>query len=119
MKTVSRSHSPALSRQPMTILPASGSTCCIDETDEQELQGSVCLIFQWYVAAVKCYVYMSDVSAHKQEHTTIDVELEGSLDGSRWSMRGWTLQELLGPKSGRGLLMREAAPRQQRHTKES
>jgi hypothetical protein len=46
-------------------------------------------MFRWYRNAVKCYVYLSDVS------TTC----EPAFWASRWFKRGWTLQELLAPTS--------------------
>ncbi|KAF3032414.1 hypothetical protein E8E11_002028 [Didymella keratinophila] len=44
--------------------------------------------------ARKCYVYLSDV-----ENDTLDAEGESAFKQSRWFTRGWTLQELLAPKS--------------------
>jgi hypothetical protein len=43
----------------------------------------------WYQNAVKCYVYLSDVST----------PWESAFCQSRWFTRGWTLQELLAPAS--------------------
>lgn len=75
-------------------------TCCIDKTDAVELQKSINSMFRWYKHAVKCYVYLSDVSMPDDR-----VEYESSLDfeavfrAARWFTRGWTLQELLAPSS--------------------
>jgi hypothetical protein len=43
-------------------------------------------MFRWYRNAAKCYVFLSDVS-------------KDEFRGSKWFTRGWTLQELLAPRS--------------------
>ncbi|KAL9582028.1 MAG: hypothetical protein Q9212_003544 [Teloschistes hypoglaucus] len=48
-------------------------TCCIDKTNNVELTEAINSMFRWYREAARCYV--------------------------RWFTRGWTLQELLAPKS--------------------
>ncbi|CZR68414.1 related to WD40-repeat protein (notchless protein) [Phialocephala subalpina] len=74
-------------------------TCCIDKSNAVELQRAINSMFRWYQNAVKCYVYLSDVSTRKRkasdrlsEHTW-----ESAFWSSRWFTRGWTLQELLAP----------------------
>jgi hypothetical protein len=54
-------------------------------------------MFRWYQNAVRCYVYLSDVS---KPNTRADDQREWEEDfrKSRWFTRGWTLQELLAPK---------------------
>src|ERR1700760_3790288 len=37
-------------------------TCCINKSDEEELSISLNSMFSWYSRAVRCYVYLSDVS---------------------------------------------------------
>ncbi|KAJ4330292.1 hypothetical protein N0V87_010137 [Didymella glomerata] len=69
-------------------------TCCIDKANSQELQEAINSMFRWYQNSKKCYVYLSDV-----EHGTLDGEGESAFKQSRWFTRGWTLQELLAPKS--------------------
>lgn len=56
-------------------------------------------MFRWYRKAVKCYVYLSDVSVgdEDEDHTKRTWEL--AFRNSRWFTRGWTLQELLAPAS--------------------
>jgi len=49
-------------------------------------------MFRWYSEAAQCYVYLSDVSAHGSGW-------KSAFRESRWFTRGWTLQELLAPKS--------------------
>jgi hypothetical protein len=69
-------------------------TCCIDKSNSQELQEAINSMFRWYQNAKKCYVYLSDV-----ENNILDGEGESAFKRSRWFTRGWTLQELLAPRS--------------------
>ncbi|KAH8674497.1 vegetative incompatibility protein HET-E-1 [Tricladium varicosporioides] len=66
-------------------------TCCIDKSNNTELSEAINSMFRWYQNAVKCYVYLSDVS--------FEVAWEPTFRASRWFTRGWTLQELLAPES--------------------
>jgi hypothetical protein len=68
-------------------------TCCIDKSSSAELSESINSMFQWYMKADVCYVYLADVLASKDNRNTMD-----QLRVSRWFTRGWTLQELLAPK---------------------
>ncbi|RYO17111.1 hypothetical protein AA0111_g11113 [Alternaria arborescens] len=73
-------------------------TCCIKKSDSSELQRSLASMFYWYQRAARCYVYLCDVSIYEStEHT--DSEWEQAFSRSRWFKRGWTLQELIAPKS--------------------
>ncbi len=55
-------------------------------------------MFRWYRRAVKCYVYMADVSIPDGEDPTERTWVR-AFRRSRWLTRGWTLQELLAPAS--------------------
>jgi len=70
-------------------------TCCINKQDQFELSYALNSMFHWYNKAVRCYVYMSDVSyiIVGQPIPTM------ALENSQWFTRGWTLQELLAPAS--------------------
>lgn len=46
-------------------------TCCIDKSDEIELQKAINSMFRWYQNAGKCYVYLSDVSTTDQRENDI------------------------------------------------
>ncbi|KAK3364027.1 WD40-repeat-containing domain protein [Lasiosphaeria hispida] len=71
-------------------------TCCIDKSNNTELQEAINSMFRWYRHAAKCYVYLTDVSTR----TPDDQSSWGpAFQGSRWFTRGWTLQELIAPKS--------------------
>jgi hypothetical protein len=76
-------------------------TCCIDKRNPTELTTAINSMFRWYRNAVKCYVYLSDVSSlnsktMKMYHSAVWME---AFQKSRWFKRGWTLQELLAPAS--------------------
>jgi hypothetical protein len=76
-------------------------TCCIDKSDNTELNESINSMFRWYQDATRCYVYLSDVSTQKRKRSTrqSDSQRDLSFRESRWFTRGWTLQELLAPRS--------------------
>ncbi|KAF1970549.1 HET-domain-containing protein [Bimuria novae-zelandiae CBS 107.79] len=59
-------------------------TCYIDKTNKAELSYAIRSMFRWYQNATRCYVYLSD---------------EPTFRTSQWFTRGWTLQELLAPKT--------------------
>ena len=95
-------------------------TCCIDKSNEAELQKAINSMFRWYRNATRCYVYLSDVSIKEQKTNdrwtdftwvstwftmrktsdqSADCNWESAFRASRWFIRGWTLQELLAPAS--------------------
>jgi hypothetical protein len=76
-------------------------TCCIDKSNYVELQNAINSMFRWYQNAIECYAYLSDVSLAKQEacDELYDSACESAFRTSRWFTRGWTLQELLAPRS--------------------
>jgi hypothetical protein len=77
-------------------------TCCINKADHVELQDAINSMFRWYQNAAKCYVYLSDVSTTKRKacsSRSLQSSWEPAFRVSRWFRRGWTLQELLAPRS--------------------
>lgn len=75
-------------------------TCCIDKANHVELSEAITSMFRWYRNAVKCYAYLADVSAPRVKHEDQTQRTwESEFRCSRWFRRGWTLQELLAPKS--------------------
>jgi len=66
-------------------------TCCIDKSSSAELTEALNSMFRWYQSSAKCYVYLSDVSSSR-------LPWEDAFLGSRWFIRGWTLQELIAPE---------------------
>ncbi|KAJ6196460.1 LOW QUALITY PROTEIN: kinesin light chain [Bipolaris maydis] len=69
-------------------------TCCIDRWNNSERSKAINSMFQWYKNAVRCYVFLSDVSASTS--TSIGSVLCRDWN---WFTRGWTLQELIAPAS--------------------
>jgi hypothetical protein len=65
-------------------------TCCIDKSSSAELSEAINSMFRWYHEAVKCYVYLSDVSVSSTGSAGDSV----AFPQSWWFTRGWTLQEL-------------------------
>jgi hypothetical protein len=74
-------------------------TCCIDKSNEKELTTAINSMFRWYQNSTRCYVYLSDVSVLSQDGQSRHIEWESAFRNSRWFTRGWTLQELLAPKT--------------------
>ncbi|KAG1848654.1 heterokaryon incompatibility protein-domain-containing protein [Suillus subluteus] len=64
-------------------------TCCIDQTNNVEVQQSVNSMFIWYCHFALTIIYLLDVSHSSQP---------GALASSAWNTRGWTVQEFLAPK---------------------
>ncbi|KAK3613683.1 hypothetical protein LTR56_027737 [Elasticomyces elasticus] len=65
-------------------------TCCINKLDASELSEAINSMFEWYRNAHICLAYLPDVSAG------LDLD---ALRRSDWFKRGWTLQELLAPRT--------------------
>ncbi|KAG2337057.1 hypothetical protein BDR05DRAFT_1063445 [Suillus weaverae] len=64
-------------------------TCCIDQTNNVELQKSLNSMFVWYRTSALTMVYLSDVPPSSKP---------GALARSAWDTRGWTVPEFLAPK---------------------
>ncbi|CZR66414.1 uncharacterized protein PAC_16315 [Phialocephala subalpina] len=71
-------------------------SCCIDKSSSAELSTALNSMFKWYRKAKKCYVYLTDVSTTSSENCDT---WKSEFRKSRWFTRGWTLQELLAPKT--------------------
>ena len=76
-------------------------TCCIDKSNNAELGEAINSMFRWYRDAAKCYVFLSDVPRADVDTTEHSQQLlwESAFRTSRWFTRGWTLQELIAPKT--------------------
>ncbi|KAL2062025.1 hypothetical protein VTL71DRAFT_6291 [Oculimacula yallundae] len=72
-------------------------TCCIDKTSSAELSEAINSMFSWYENAQVCYAYLEDVFLRGIPETHQDAEWR--ITRSRWFSRGWTLQELIAPKT--------------------
>jgi hypothetical protein len=69
-------------------------TCCIDKSSSAELSEAINSMYKWYARAKVCYAYLNDV-----ESTQDPRDKRSSFKKSEWFKRGWTLQELIAPKS--------------------
>lgn len=75
-------------------------TCCIDKSNAVELQTAINSMFRWYRDSRRCYVYLADVSVILASDTQLcQTQWEDAFRDSRWFTRGWTLQELVAPKT--------------------
>jgi hypothetical protein len=74
-------------------------TCCIDQSNQNELSNAIYSMFRRYQKAVKCYVYLADVCIGQQDEEFIRFAKDSILPKSEWFSRGWTLQELLAPET--------------------
>jgi tetratricopeptide (TPR) repeat protein len=68
-------------------------TCCIDKSNQMELQHAINSMFRWYQNSAKCYVYLPDVPMEGLPEET----WKTGFRKTRWATRGWTLQELIAP----------------------
>ena len=96
-------------------------TCCIDKKSSAELSESINSMFKWYRGSEVCYAYLGDVSCCRSDLITdaciflmeqdifekgrfyksanhCSQDLETQIRGSKWFVRGWTLQELIAPE---------------------
>ena len=69
-------------------------TCCIDKSSSAELTEAINSMYKWYEMSEVCYVYLADYSLE-----SADERPAVAFGDCRWFTRGWTLQELLAPKS--------------------
>jgi hypothetical protein len=71
------------------------------QSTQDVLTHAINSMFRWYRNATRCYVYLLDVSSPARE-TNGDESTplwEPDFRKSRWFTRGWTLQELLAPRT--------------------
>jgi hypothetical protein len=64
--------------------------CCIDKTNSVELSEAINSMFKYYKDAEICYAHLVDVCT---------ATWESDICKARWWKRGWTLQELIAPRS--------------------
>jgi hypothetical protein len=62
-------------------------TCCIDKTSSAELEESIRSMYNWYANSRVCIVHLRD---------TISMD---DMREDSWFTRGWTLQELIAPRT--------------------
>ncbi|KFY07757.1 hypothetical protein V492_06857 [Pseudogymnoascus sp. VKM F-4246] len=69
-------------------------SCCINKESSEEVTRSINAMFKWYQEAAVCYTYLSDVTVGKTR-----VFKRADSEDSEWFERGWTLQELIAPRT--------------------
>ena len=75
-------------------------TCCIDKSNNVELNTAITSMFRWYQRAAECYVHLPDVlKNYADSNGSYDVTWQSDFRDCRWLTRGLTLQELLAPKT--------------------
>ena len=80
-------------------------TCCINKQEPNETEKAITSMFRWYSSAKVCFAYLPDVSEdspqelEEDEHGNVIKPRVGCFESSDWFTRGWTLQELLAPKT--------------------
>lgn len=75
-------------------------TCCIDKTSSAELSEAINSMYRWYQDSEICYVYLADTTVGDEElQNSSDDSLIQLIRDSRWITRGWTLQELIAPRT--------------------
>ncbi|THV01327.1 HET-domain-containing protein, partial [Dendrothele bispora CBS 962.96] len=67
-------------------------TCCIDKSSSAELSEALNSMYRYYGDGRVCIAYLSDVP----NRSVMDLD---EFRKSRWFERGWTLQELIAPRS--------------------
>jgi hypothetical protein len=72
-------------------------TCCIGKTSSAELSEPIKSMFLWYRQAKGCYAYISDVT--ERAFDAAKLALEPFFPPCKWLTRGWTLQEMIAPRS--------------------
>ncbi|KAI0831884.1 hypothetical protein BC628DRAFT_1290092, partial [Trametes gibbosa] len=71
-------------------------TCCIDKSSSAELSEAINSMFVWYARAALCLAFLADVPSCDAEHPA---DPHSAFRRSRWFRRGWTLQELIAPRT--------------------
>ncbi|KAK7216126.1 hypothetical protein V2G26_004129 [Clonostachys chloroleuca] len=74
-------------------------TCCIDKRSSSDLSEAINSMYNYYRDSAVCLVYLSDVDAGGGDNNVTRAEILERVSRSRWFLRGWTLQELLAPRT--------------------
>ena len=69
-------------------------TCCIDKTSSAELSETINSMYHYYALSMVCFAYLRDVSI--SDESRMD---RLQFEKSEWHRRGWTLQELVAPRT--------------------
>ncbi|KAF9017160.1 heterokaryon incompatibility protein-domain-containing protein [Rhodocollybia butyracea] len=68
-------------------------TCCIDKSSSSELSEAINSMYRYYSKAEICYAYLADMQSGLSRSSN------SGLHVCKWFTRGWTLQELIAPKT--------------------
>lgn len=71
-------------------------TCCIDKRNSAELSEAINSMYGYYYNSSECLIYLEDVPPSTLGSRD---EILDAFKNSRWVTRGWTLQELIAPKT--------------------
>ncbi|KAJ2991333.1 hypothetical protein NUW58_g2549 [Xylaria curta] len=74
-------------------------TCCINKESSSELSEAINSMYRWYEQSALCIAYLADVQASSINLTDLNSESNSEFRKSRWFTRGWTLQELIAPRT--------------------
>ena len=75
-------------------------TCCINKDSSAELTEAINSMFRWYDKAEKCYTYLHDVKDNSFPTERKMEDFPAEFKGwPKWFSRGWTLQELVAPRT--------------------
>jgi hypothetical protein len=76
-------------------------TCCIDKSSSSELTEALNSMFRWYKDGTRCYAFLQDISIYDFDKNgpIYHSQFETALRKCKWFTRGWTLQELIAPKT--------------------
>ncbi|KAF9064156.1 heterokaryon incompatibility protein-domain-containing protein [Rhodocollybia butyracea] len=69
-------------------------TCCIDKSSSSELSEAINSMYRYYNKAQVCYAYLEDMRSDRLSRS-----FNLSFRMCKWFTRGWTLQELIAPKT--------------------
>jgi len=71
-------------------------TCCIRQGNHEDVVANITSMYAYYQNAEVCYAYLEDVEYKYDMFHKLDAS---RCLGSEWLRRGWTLQELLAPRT--------------------
>jgi len=71
-------------------------TCCIEQENHADVSMNITSMYAYYQNAEICYAYLADV---RTKSDMFDRPNSYGRLGTEWLWRGWTLQELLAPRS--------------------
>ena len=74
-------------------------TCCIDKRSSAELSEAINSMYRWYANSKVCYAYLHDVHGPSIPTEEDDKKYPKSNGWPEWFSRGWTLQEMIAPRS--------------------